>query len=198
MLTSCYIYLDWSTEQLDKHYKEIQSQLGNYFLRIASPRIAERAKGGAGPIPEALKRIFTDGASTSTSTSSASIEVEVRENHMENEELCDPNALLLRHTLALKGRVDTCMEELEAGNALAEIMAVLKVVSAFSTASFSPSLFRVSLPPLFGSPYPNPHLPTVNPYSYPLPTSPSFNLPLERLLSIFYCILFPSLFSYAH
>jgi len=35
--------LDWSQSQLEKHSHEIQSLLGNYFLRVTSPKLIERA-----------------------------------------------------------------------------------------------------------------------------------------------------------
>jgi methionyl-tRNA synthetase len=35
--------LDWSKSQLEKHSREIQSMLGNYFLRVTSPKLVERA-----------------------------------------------------------------------------------------------------------------------------------------------------------
>jgi len=34
---------DWSQSQLEKHRHEIQSLLGNYFLRVTSPKLVERA-----------------------------------------------------------------------------------------------------------------------------------------------------------
>jgi len=34
---------DWSQSQLEKHSHEIQSLLGNYFLRVTSPKLVERA-----------------------------------------------------------------------------------------------------------------------------------------------------------
>ncbi|KAF9524414.1 tRNA synthetases class I (M)-domain-containing protein [Crepidotus variabilis] len=36
--------VDWSSAQLDKHHKEIQAQLGNYFLRITSSRLSDRVQ----------------------------------------------------------------------------------------------------------------------------------------------------------
>ncbi len=35
--------LDWSKSQLEKHNREIQFMLGNYFLRVTSPKLVERA-----------------------------------------------------------------------------------------------------------------------------------------------------------
>lgn len=34
---------DWSKPQLEKHSREIQSMLGNYFLRVTSPKLVARA-----------------------------------------------------------------------------------------------------------------------------------------------------------
>lgn len=34
---------DWSQSQLEKHSYEIQSLLGNYFLRVTSPKLVQRA-----------------------------------------------------------------------------------------------------------------------------------------------------------
>ncbi|KAF9445263.1 hypothetical protein P691DRAFT_710598 [Macrolepiota fuliginosa MF-IS2] len=35
--------VDWSKPQLEKHSREIQSMLGNYFLRVTSPKLVARA-----------------------------------------------------------------------------------------------------------------------------------------------------------
>lgn len=121
MLTFLFLFdIDWSAEQLDKHYREIKDQLGNYFMRIASPILVKRSQGGEGPIPESLRWEFMEDAlSTSGLPDLTVVEADSP----------DWNAILLRHTLALKEKVDKNMDELEAGNALVEIMAVLKVVS---------------------------------------------------------------------
>lgn len=87
--------LDWSDDQVDKHVKEVQSQLGNYFLRITSPKLAARAK-----------------EASSSSISSL---------HPLNDELKQMAQLLPE-------KVKERMGALEAGEALNEIMSVLKVV----------------------------------------------------------------------
>ncbi|KAF8959278.1 hypothetical protein BDZ97DRAFT_1667313 [Flammula alnicola] len=112
--------VNWSAEQLDKHHKEIRDQLGNYFLRITSPRIAERASQAAGA---------GDG--------------EVVEGR-------DPNYELLKATLALPAKVVAHMETYEAGLALGEIMGVLKVANKTLTdiapwaSSTPPALVRTT------------------------------------------------------
>ncbi|KAF9485990.1 hypothetical protein BDN70DRAFT_870476 [Pholiota conissans] len=102
--------VDWSSEQLDKHTREISAQLGNYFLRIASPRIAARAIPAAedvhGGLPLDLQRLF-------------------RQNHNESKAV-DPNYEQLEMSLALPAKVVKLMDTFEAGQALAEIMEVLK------------------------------------------------------------------------
>ncbi|KAF8165994.1 tRNA synthetases class I (M)-domain-containing protein [Crassisporium funariophilum] len=89
--------VDWSEEQLDKHVKEAQSQLGNYFLRITSPKIAARA----------VKADSTDAT----------------HNAGPGHEL---NTELLAMSRSLPGKVAERMDALEAGEALDEIMQVLK------------------------------------------------------------------------
>uniref|UniRef100_A0A8H8CE42 Probable methionine--tRNA ligase, mitochondrial n=1 Tax=Psilocybe cubensis TaxID=181762 RepID=A0A8H8CE42_PSICU len=105
---------DWSAEQVDKHFREIKDQLGNYFMRVASPVLFKRSQGGEGPIHESIQQAFLedmpDGVSAETDSG-------------------DWNAILLRHTLALNSKFEKNMDALEAGNALAEIMAVLKVAN---------------------------------------------------------------------
>lgn len=146
---------DWSTPQLTKHKHEIESQLGNYFLRVASPKIFARsllfssgkpssrasdmtlgASGGESVsvwdgLPEDLKALFTTHAPRSTTTSDLE-EDNPRESNdgvsvKENENV-DPNHALLKLTLTLEGNVDRYMERLEAGLALNEVMSVLKMV----------------------------------------------------------------------
>ncbi|KIM46494.1 hypothetical protein M413DRAFT_64505 [Hebeloma cylindrosporum] len=93
--------VDWSTPQLTKHKHEIESQLGNYFLRVASPKIFARSED----------RESDDGIAV---------------NETEN---VDPNHTLLKLTLALEGKVDRHMERLEAGLALNEVMNLLKTAN---------------------------------------------------------------------
>jgi len=95
-----YFFPDWSEDQVDKHVKEIQSQLGNYFLRITSPKLATRAK---------------EGSSLSSSLAS----------HLTLHPL---NAELKHMVQSLPERIKKRMDALEAGEALDEIMSVLRVV----------------------------------------------------------------------
>jgi len=88
--------VDWSEDQVYKHTKEIQSQLGNYLLRITSPKLAARAK---------------EASSFSDST------------------LHPLNAELKQMVQSLPERVKERMDMLEAGEALNEIMSVLKVAN---------------------------------------------------------------------
>ncbi|KDR70721.1 hypothetical protein GALMADRAFT_230009 [Galerina marginata CBS 339.88] len=135
--------VDWSAEQLDKHHKEIQAQLGNYFLRIASPRIAERARavppstvpagdGAAGSaVPAHFKALFERPSSPLPPTSGPEAETEMKTDTDATNlgRNVDPNAELLRLTLALPARFEAAMDQLEAGQALADVMSVLKVAN---------------------------------------------------------------------
>ena len=85
--------VDWSEVQVDKHAKEITSQLGNYFLRVSSPKIGARAE-----------RPAQDGW------------------------ISQENAALESAAQALVPRVVEHMENLEAAQALEEIITVLKLV----------------------------------------------------------------------
>ncbi len=113
---SLHLYADWSTEQLEKHHKELSGQLGNYFLRIASPRIAARAVPLSQNVHEALptdlKQLFFESPD-SPSLPAADV---------------DPNYEQLRLTRALPAHVAAHMETYEVGAALAEIVEVLKHV----------------------------------------------------------------------
>ncbi|KAF8155082.1 tRNA synthetases class I (M)-domain-containing protein [Pholiota molesta] len=105
--------VDWSAEQLAKHKHEIAAQLGNYFLRIASPRIAARAVPCApdaqSGLPAPLQRLFGSDSSA---------------QGLEGGE--DPNYAQLAMARALPGKVARLMDTYEAGLALAEVMEVLK------------------------------------------------------------------------
>jgi methionyl-tRNA synthetase len=146
------IATDWSTPQLTKHKHEIESQLGNYFLRVASPKIFARSllfssditnANGVTPVasedesvsvweglPEDLKTLFITRALRSTTSDLP--EDDSRESNdgvaVDENKNVDPNHTLLKMTLALEGKVDRHMERLEAGLALNEVMSVLKMV----------------------------------------------------------------------
>ena len=109
-------HADWSTEQLEKHHKELSGQLGNYFLRIASPSIAARAvplsQNAHEALPTELHQLFLESLVASSSPAAN----------------MDPNYEQLRLTRALPARVAAHMETCEVGAALAEIVEVLKHV----------------------------------------------------------------------
>ncbi|KAF8802815.1 hypothetical protein BYT27DRAFT_7111528 [Phlegmacium glaucopus] len=102
--------VDWSEDQVDKHVKEIRSQLGNYFLRITSPKLAIRAKEASSLL-----------ASHST--------------------LHPLNVELKQMVQSLPEKIKERMDALEAGEALDEIMSVLRVAnkSLSTLAPWSPT-----------------------------------------------------------
>lgn len=91
---------DWSEDQVDKHIREIQSQLGNYFLRVTSVKLATRAK---------------EASSSSLVTSHSTLH--------------PLNAELTQMVESLPHRIQERMDSLEAGEALNEIISVLRMVS---------------------------------------------------------------------
>ena len=115
-VNSLRLHADWSTEQLEKHHKELSGQLGNYFLRIASPRIAGLAVPLSQNVHEALptdlKQLFLESPDAPSLPAANA----------------DPNYEQLRLTRALPARVAAHMEACEVGAALAEIVEVLKHV----------------------------------------------------------------------
>ncbi|KAG5731989.1 hypothetical protein E4T56_gene18290 [Termitomyces sp. T112] len=93
---------DWSRTQLEKHDREIQSRLGNLLMRITSTKIAERAN-------------------TAPHLTISSIRAELR-----NE---SPILALLDATKSMPSKVHLLMEQLELGDALNEIMEVLRLAN---------------------------------------------------------------------
>lgn len=118
---------DWSPAQLDKHHREIQAQLGNYFLRIASPRFSERValvlQGGDATLdrcfPEAMKRMLRSGV----------VDKQRLDSILDEDgRVVDPNIRLLQTVLALPEKVHEHMATFEVGLAIGEITTVLKLV----------------------------------------------------------------------
>jgi methionyl-tRNA synthetase len=92
---------DWSQKQLDKHRKEIQSLLGNLFLRITSATIQTRILG----VPTRTL-------------------AEIHKNEVEGS----PNRLLLSALLELPNKFKASMDDLEVSDALAAIIDILRLV----------------------------------------------------------------------
>ena len=146
--------LDWSPSQLDKHYREIQAQLGNYFLRIVSPRLTERIapvlRGGNVTLDhcfsEAMQCMLRAGVADRQRLESI-LDEDVRDGR-----LVDPNIHLLHTVLALPEKIHQHMTTFEAGLAIGEIMTVLKLVGQFLCLTFRYPprfLLRLRLQPLF-------------------------------------------------
>jgi hypothetical protein len=93
---------DWSQKQLDKHRKEIQSLLGNLFLRITSVTIQTRILGVPAPTLAEIHKDEVEGS---------------------------PNRLLLCVLLELPDRFKANMDKLEVSDALAAIINILRLVS---------------------------------------------------------------------
>ncbi|KAG6861487.1 hypothetical protein C0995_015914 [Termitomyces sp. Mi166 len=93
---------DWSRTQLEKHDREIQSQLGNLLMRITSAKIAKRADTVP---PVAISCICAE---------------------LQDE---SPILTLLDATKSMPSKVHSLMEQLELGEALDEIMEVLRVAN---------------------------------------------------------------------
>ena len=124
---------DWSSSQLEKHQKEIQAQLGNYFLRISSPRLAARVASALHSGEVTLEACFSEEVKSLLGGAlldndpckwivKEDIDVDSPPDAME------PNYELLKTVLALPEKVHGHMETFEAGLALGEIMGVLKLV----------------------------------------------------------------------
>ncbi|KAG6849942.1 hypothetical protein H0H93_003314 [Arthromyces matolae] len=96
---------DWSRTQLDKHKREIQSQLGNLLLRITSPKITAQANLAS---PSTLSSIYS----------------QLRENQPDS-----PLLALLDATMSMPRQMSSSMERLELGDALDAIMEVLRVTN---------------------------------------------------------------------
>ncbi|KAF9047521.1 tRNA synthetases class I (M)-domain-containing protein [Panaeolus papilionaceus] len=109
--------VDWSERQVDNHSQEIQSQLGNYLLRITSKKITKRVEGvepsdGMDSLSPGIQGVFEG--------------VEPAET--------DYNANLLTLTRALPAKVQTHMDTWEVACALDDIIHVLKYANKAVTA----------------------------------------------------------------
>jgi methionyl-tRNA synthetase len=98
---------DWSGEQLAKHFKEIQSLLGNFLLRVTSDRIHAAIKGAS---CMTVEDIFRDKSS--------------------------PNASVIEAHQELADSVALCLGEMEVADAIGQIVELLRLVSAFSLCLF--------------------------------------------------------------
>jgi methionyl-tRNA synthetase len=101
VLLSDLVVIDWSQKQLDKHSKEIQSLLGNLFLRITSRKILSRLVGAP---PRTFEEIHKAEPEWSL------------------------NRLLLDTLLDLPEKFKSSMDDLDVSNALALIVDVLRLV----------------------------------------------------------------------
>ncbi|KAF4610605.1 hypothetical protein D9613_006483 [Agrocybe pediades] len=123
--------VDWSSEQLQKHQKEISAQLGNYFLRVTSPKILERANSASALIcdqPDQVPVSLFDAMQEAQQAREESPDDIVMAEDVETDGQ-SPNVELLTAVLALPAKVRSNMDQLEAGQALAEIMDVLKLAN---------------------------------------------------------------------
>ncbi|CAA7268515.1 unnamed protein product [Cyclocybe aegerita] len=103
---------DWSTEQLEKHHNEIQSLLGNYFLRITSKALRAIVEK-ASPDPKECLSAAAQGRHIPP------IETPKEEHNW------DTNTALLRDVFDLPSKFHACMNNFEAGKALEHIVEVL-------------------------------------------------------------------------
>ncbi|GLB34388.1 putative class-I aminoacyl-tRNA synthetase family protein [Lyophyllum shimeji] len=100
---------DWSREQLEKHDREIQSLLGNLLLRVTSPKIAARASGVQ---HRSLQSVFAeqkiDGPTNERGRALVS---------------------LMEAMVSAPKTVRTQMDDLEVGEALDQVMQLLKTAN---------------------------------------------------------------------
>ncbi|TFK37039.1 tRNA synthetases class I (M)-domain-containing protein [Crucibulum laeve] len=96
--------VDWSESQLTKHSKELQSLLGNYFMRVTSKRLLATLSSAA---PVSLADIAADSDS--------------------------PNATLLTAARTLSSGVQTSFERLELSEALEKIIELLRLANKVLT-----------------------------------------------------------------
>lgn len=108
--------VDWSPEQLTKHSKELQSLLGNYFLRVTSERISAVAQRASSPLPTLTSIANCQPAATESNAS-------------ETIEEPNPNRSLLLSARALPTQVQKALDNLEVGEALEEIIALLRLAN---------------------------------------------------------------------
>ena len=97
---------------------------------MTSPRIAERAsQASTSGFPVSFNALFENRAQEPQERAQDADKVVMADDIAVVDE--DPNVQLLAASLALPAKVRSNMDELEAGQALAEIMNVLKLVSSF-------------------------------------------------------------------
>jgi methionyl-tRNA synthetase len=111
--------LDWSQTQLDKHHKEIQSMLGNLFLRITSQKIQDRLVGVSS---RTLQEIHQDEAEGSS----------IR--------------ILMDALLELPDEFKASMDDLEVSDALAMVIGVLHLASTPNLGCFLSANTRSNRP----------------------------------------------------
>ncbi|KAF9463674.1 tRNA synthetases class I (M)-domain-containing protein [Collybia nuda] len=92
--------VDWSREQLDKHNKELQSLLGNFFLRVTSKTIHTRM---ASAPPISIQEVYSEASS--------------------------PNRALIDAQRALPENVRVSMDSMEVSDALGSIIDLLRLAN---------------------------------------------------------------------
>lgn len=124
---------DWSPSQLEKHHREIQAQLGNYFLRVTSPRLAERVAPALQSGKVTMENCFSETMKLLLRGSDQHPEWIFDEDVDVDRDgrLVDPNLDLLSSVLALPEKLHEHMENFEVGLTIEEIMTVLKLVSYY-------------------------------------------------------------------
>ena len=105
-LTSCRFCFvpDWSSVQLKKYKEEIQSYIGNFLLRVTSDAMTKRIEGAP---HRSLAEVFKSVLDTSTR---------------------NPNQDMIRMQLALPHKVESCLRDHEVGDALQNIVDLLRQV----------------------------------------------------------------------
>jgi hypothetical protein len=101
--------IDWSNEQLHKHMDELQSLLGNFYLRMLSKKILKRLPEGRRHVP-LDRRILLSGVTG------------------EGPEGTDPCLELRAKLTDLSERVDAHLKNFEVADALEAIVDVLNTV----------------------------------------------------------------------
>ncbi|KAF8076974.1 tRNA synthetases class I (M)-domain-containing protein [Lyophyllum atratum] len=120
---------DWSREQLEKHDREIQSLLGNLLLRVTSPKISARASTAP---PASLQSIFSaqNVATSDHEQNEKNVFVHPRaEGELERKDQAEGLGPLMAATLSVSRGVKLAMAEREVGDALDQIMLLLKLAN---------------------------------------------------------------------
>ncbi|KIL58972.1 hypothetical protein M378DRAFT_85745 [Amanita muscaria Koide BX008] len=92
--------VDWSQGQLDKYFKEIQSLLGNFLLRVTSDRIKSAIKGASSMTLEDIAR-----------------------------DKSSPNAPFVESQRALADKLTTCLDQMEVSDAVEHVVELLRVAN---------------------------------------------------------------------